>query len=158
MSLDVKAGVRIDPAQAKHAPAIARLHARLFDVPWSESSIRQMVDDASTIAFLALAHAGEPVGFAIGRTAADEAELLSIGVDPAWQNRGIGRLLVEALCKTSQRAPARRLYLEVAADNLPALRLYTTLGGQKIGLRKAYYERPERPAADAINLVIPLTD
>lgn len=158
MSVDVKAGVRIDPIQAKHATAIAQLHARLFDVPWSESSIRQMLEDTSTIAFLALAHSGEPVGFVIGRTAADEAELLSIGVDPAWQKRGIGRLLVESLCDASQRAKARRLYLEVAADNLPALRLYTTLGGQKVGLRKAYYERPEKPAEDAINLVIPLIE
>ncbi len=149
--------LRIEPAQAKDAAAISHLHARLFDAPWSESAIRQMLEDAATIAFLALAHSGEPVGFVIGRTAADEAELLSLGVHPTWQKQGIARLLVRALCDASQRAQARRLYLEVAAGNLPALRLYTGLGGQRIGLRKAYYERPEKPAEDAINLVIPLT-
>lgn len=158
MSLDVRAEVRIEPAQAKHATAIAQLHARLLEVPWSELSIRQMLEDTGTLAFVALTHSGEPIGFVIGRTVADEAELLSIGVGPAWQRRGIGRLLAEALCVASVRAQARRLYLEVAAGNLPALRLYTGLGGQNVGLRKGYYERPEKPAEDAINLVIPLTD
>jgi [ribosomal protein S18]-alanine N-acetyltransferase len=150
--------VRIEPARAEHAARIAQLHARLFDVAWSKSTIQQMLEDTHTIAFVAQAPAGAPIGFVIGRTVADEAELLSIGVDPAWQRRGIGRLLAEALCAASVGAQAHRLYLEVAAGNLPALRLYTALGGRNIGLRKGYYERPEKPAEDAVNLVIPLSD
>ena len=158
MSVSAAAEVRIEPARAEHAAAIAQLHAGLFEIAWPESTVRQMIGDTRTLAFVALTHSGEPIGFVIGRTVADEAELLSIGVGPAWQQRGIGRLLAEALCVASVRAQARRLYLEVAAGNLPALRLYTALGGQNVGLRKGYYERPEKPAEDAINLVIPLTD
>ena len=158
MSVRAAAEVRIEPARPEHAAGIAQLHARLFDVAWSESTVRQMIGDAGTIAFVAQAHSGAPIGFIIGRTVADEAELLSIGVDPMWQRRGLGRLLAEALCVASVGAQARRLYLEVAAGNLPALRLYTALGGQTIGRRKGYYDRPEKPPEDAINLVIPLTD
>ena len=158
MSVSAAAEVRIEPARAEHAPGIAQLHARLFEVAWSESTIQQMLEDTHTIAFVAQAHSGAPIGFVIGRTVADEAELLSIGVDPMWQRRGLGRLLAEALCDASVRAQARRLYLEVAAGNLPALRLYTALGGQNVGLRKGYYGRPEKPAEDAMNLVIPQSD
>jgi ribosomal-protein-alanine N-acetyltransferase len=158
VSVRAAAGVRIEPARAEHATGITQLHARLFEVAWSESTIQQMLEDTHTIAFVAQAHSGAPIGFVIGRTVADEAELLSIGVDPAWRRGGIGRLLAEALCDASVRAQARRLYLEVAAGNLPALRLYTALGGQTIGRRKGYYGRPEKPAEDAVNLVIPLTD
>ena len=157
MNAEATTQVRIAPANTEHAASITRLHAHLFDVAWSESAIRQMLEDVHTVALIAHANSGEPIGFVIGRAVADEAEVLSIGVDPAWQRRGVGRLLVEALCDASVRAQAHRLYLEVAASNLPALRLYAALGGQKIGLRKAYYGRREKPAEDAINLVIPLT-
>ena len=56
-------------------------------------------------------------GFVIGQIAGDEAEILSIGVAPEWQRRGIGRQMVEGLVRAARRAEVKRLFLEVAADN-----------------------------------------
>jgi ribosomal-protein-alanine N-acetyltransferase len=50
----------------------------------------------------------------------------------------------------------RRLYLEVAASNATALRLYQRLGFAEVGRRKNYYERPGNPPEDAINLSLAL--
>jgi ribosomal-protein-alanine N-acetyltransferase len=46
--------------------------------------------------------------------------------------------------------PAKKLFLEVAADNAAALKLYTKLGFAKVSERKGYYPRPDGTPATAI--------
>jgi len=48
------------------------------------------------------------------------------------------------------------MFLEVAADNEAALSLYQGLGFTPTGRRGGYYERSQRPAADALILRTPL--
>jgi ribosomal-protein-alanine N-acetyltransferase len=116
-----------------------------------------LLDHPGSTAFIA--RAGEPLataGFILGRLIADEAEILTLGVCESWQRRGIGQRLVEALGRAARKAEARRLYLEVAASNATAIRLYQKLGFAEIGRRKDYYERPGNPPEDAINLALAL--
>jgi ribosomal-protein-alanine N-acetyltransferase len=98
----------------------------------------------------------EPAGFIVGQIAADEAEILSIGVLPRFQHRGVGRLLVEALARAVKRAEVRRLFLEVAADNQAAFELYRALGFTAVGMRQGYYARPGAAPQDALVLALPL--
>ena len=63
------------------------------------------------------------VGFVLAQLAADEAEILTIGVAKDWQRKGIGRRLVEGVARAAQRAEAKKLFLEVAADNDAAMEL-----------------------------------
>ena len=51
---------------------------------------------------------------------------------------------------TAQKEGATQAFLEVAADNLAARRLYESCGFQEISLRKAYYTRKNAFAVDAI--------
>jgi ribosomal-protein-alanine N-acetyltransferase len=139
------------------AEELARLHSPLFSPAWSAESFRSLLDHPGSTAFLA--RAGDPLqtaGFILGRLVADEAEILTLGVCADWQQKGVGRRLVEALCRAAKKTEARRLFLEVAADNGPALRLYQRLGFQETGRRKGYYERQGAPAEDAINLALAL--
>ena len=53
----------------------------------------------------------------MGQLAADEAEILTIGVAKGWQKKGIGVRLVEGLARAVKRAEAKKLFLEVATDN-----------------------------------------
>ena len=92
------------------------------------------------------------VGFIIGQVMADEAEILSLGVAPELQRRGIGGMLVEAIKRATKRAEGKRLFLDVAADNAAAMALYTRLGFAEARRRKAYYPRKDGPAVDAIVL------
>ncbi|MFX8477565.1 GNAT family N-acetyltransferase, partial [Acinetobacter baumannii] len=82
----------------------------------------------------------EPVGFIIAQIPGDEAEILSVGVIDRWQRSGLGRRLVEGLIRAAQRAEARRIFLEVAVDNEPALRLYQSLDFERVGKRPRYYQ------------------
>ena len=139
------------------AEELARLHAPLFSPAWDAASFRLLLDHPGSTAFMA--RAGEPLataGFILGRLIADEAEILTLGVCENWQRRGIGQRLVEALGRAAKKAEARRLYLEVAAGNATALRLYQKLGFAEIGRRKGYYEHPGNAPEDAINLSLAL--
>ena len=92
----------------------------------------------------------------LAQLAADEAEILSIGVLPDWQRQGIGRRLVDGVARAVQRAEAKSLYLEVAADNDAALSLYSRAGFLGTGLRRGYYERPGSAPVDAVTLALRL--
>lgn len=144
-------------ASPELAGDISKLHGRLFDPPWDAESIAQLIEHPAAAAFVAQVR--EPktlVGFVIGQIAADEAEILSVGVAPEWQRRGIARHMIEGLVRAAERADVRRLYLEVAADNAAALRLYKGLGFAAAGRRKAYYRRPGGQPVDAIVLALDL--
>jgi ribosomal-protein-alanine N-acetyltransferase len=136
---------------------IAALHAKLFVPPWGEKSIAALIEHPAAAALVA--QVGEPkamAGFVIGQLAADEAEILSIGVAPEWQRRGLARTMIEGLARAATRADAKRLYLEVAEDNAAAAALYDNLGFAEVGRRKDYYQTSGAEPVDAVLLALKL--
>ena len=144
-------------ASPERAEEIAALHAKIFEPAWSADSIKSLLEHPAATSLVAVA--GEPkiaIGFIIGQLAADEAEILSIGVSPNWQRAGLGTRLLEGLARAARRGEAKRIFLEVAQDNAPAVALYQKLGFVEAGRRKRYYERPGSEAVDALTLVLTL--
>lgn len=158
-------GTPIDPkyvsllwAGPERSGEIAALHATLFNPAWSEESVLALLDHPAATAFVAVL-GGAPkqcVGFVIAQLAADEAEILSIGVDKDWQRKGIGRRLLDGVARAAQRAEAKKLFLEVAADNDAALELYRRAGFLGTGLRRGYYARSGGEAVDGVTLALKL--
>ena len=72
----------------------------------------------------------------LGRTPPFEYEIHTIGVDPAYQGRGIGRRLLDKLLNVAAGAV---VHLEVRTDNAPAIALYRSVGFADVGLRRRYY-------------------
>lgn len=145
-------------AGPEQAGEIAKLHAQLFNPAWTEESVRALLDHPASTAFMAMV-GGAPktcIGFVMAQLAADEAEILTIGVGKDWQRKGIGKRLVEGVARAAQRAEAKKLFLEVAADNDAAMELYRRAGFLGIGLRRGYYARPDGAAVDAVTLALKL--
>lgn len=130
----------IRPAGAESAPLLAVLHAEAFAPAdrWGAQAIALMLDLPGHVALLA-ATEEEPLGFAMGRVAADEAEVLTIAVRPAARRGGLGRLLMQSLAAEAARRGATALFLEVAEANTAARSLYAGLGAVPVGRRRAYY-------------------
>jgi [ribosomal protein S18]-alanine N-acetyltransferase len=147
--------VKIQEAGAFEAPVIAELHKQSFlggeaGEIWSEAAIAKILALPGAYGILAWARDagdGPPQGFALWRNAADEAEILSLGVAPAARRGGIGRALLRAIMARGSIGGVRRLYLEVAEDNLAAQGLYLAAGFSKVGRRRAYYRRPTGPVS-----------
>jgi [ribosomal protein S18]-alanine N-acetyltransferase len=72
----------------------------------------------------------------LGRTPPFEYEVHTIGVDPAYQGRGIGRRLLDEMLNFAAGAV---VHLEVRTDNEAAIGLYRSVGFAQVGLRKRYY-------------------
>ncbi len=139
----------LDPADAR---AVASIHAEGFARGWPAADIERMLADAAILGDGA-ATAGWPsqlIGFALSRIAADEAEILSIGVRRSWQGRGVAAgLLTRHLSRVGQRGAAA-LFLEVEDGNAPAIALYRRFGFSKVGERPSYYKKPDGRTANAI--------
>ena len=135
-----------------HGLAFAPLGERL----WTRQDMAELLASPGAVGWVAQS-AERAIGFALCRVAADEAELLTIAVDPEERRRGAGRALLTAVIDHARTASARSLFLEVGADNPAALALYGKAGLQAVGHRKAYYRRGEGPPADAIIMRLTLT-
>ena len=83
--------------------------------------------------------ASEPVAFAMHRSAADEAEIIAIGVVPPQRRRGIASGLLSHMIDDLRQAGVRTVFLEVAVENQGARALYGRYDFREVGLLKGYY-------------------
>ncbi len=127
---------------------LAALHAACFSDAWSAESFEQMLDAPGLFVKVA-ERDGRAVGFALGRAAADEAELLSICVLEAARRTGLGRILLERTALHAAELGAASLFLEVAHNNEAARALYNRLGFLVVGTRKSYYREQRGIHQDA---------
>lgn len=77
---------------------------------------------------LSLLRDGQIVGLAQGVVEGDWLGVYSVIVDESQRGRGFGMALMQAVMIWGWEAGARRSYLQVKTDNVPALRLYQRLG------------------------------
>lgn len=101
--------------------------------PWSATAIVALLADPAVHPHTA---AG---GFALGRTAGGESELLTIAVRPEARRRGMGAALLAAYEAAARDRGAGAMFLEVAEDNAAARALYDGAGWSEVGRRRAYY-------------------
>ena len=148
--------VRLAPLDYADLTRCAELERALFagDDPWSEGTLRAELDHGNHY-FGAHVDGVGLVGYAgvsVAGTVRDaEASVHTIGVDPEWQRRGIGRLLLGALLAVADEFAAP-IYLEVRTDNDAAIALYRAHGFVRIGLRRKYYQPS---GADAYTMARP---
>lgn len=146
-------GFRIWTAAREDADALARLEALAFGgKSWGADSVKESFVASRVTVLFGGESPARPQGFAVWRDIGDEAELLTIGVDPAARRRGLGAALLAAVVEAARQADVKRFFLEVSAENPGARALYERAGFAEVGLRKAYY----RDGGDAAVLALDL--
>ncbi len=144
------AAAAIRPARGADSFILSRLHRQGFDRPWGESEFEALIADRSVLGHVACVQGAAPIGFILSRLAADEAEVLSIVVERRNRGQGLARAILRQHMETLIRQRIRKLFLEVEAENEPAIRLYRRLSFNEIGRRKSYYRKADGSTADAI--------
>lgn len=145
-----KSPLVVRPAEMQDAAAIAAIHATGFDRPWGLIEFERLLAEENILAHAAAADEGGAQGFALSRLAADEAELLSIGVLPQRRGEGVAGRLLAAHREALLLNRIKVLFLEVKEGNQPALALYRRQGFTEVSRRQAYYRKADGSAATAI--------
>jgi ribosomal-protein-alanine N-acetyltransferase len=128
----------LTPADAARC---AELEKQLFDGddPWPARAFVAELE-AKHNHYVAARDDDKLVGYGgiarLGRRRPFEYEIHTIGVDPAYQGRGVGRRMLDELLKIAADSV---VHLEVRTDNATAVALYRSVGFTEVGLRKRYY-------------------
>ena len=134
--------MEIQPANILDLNALRRLENACFDKDaWSFLDLIAVLTWPEVIRLKAL-DSGEMIGFVASdsRSSDGVAWISTIGVDPRYQRRGIGRALLRA-CEAQIDPP--RMKLTVRISNQRAIALYEQEGYRMVDLWRGYYSDGE---------------
>jgi len=129
------------------AEELATLDAECFEPALSAAVYRHWLQFAYVSCWVV--RAGAPprtLGWAVCQRIEGEAEVLRLGVRPAWRGKGWGRALLRGLLDRLHADGAHRIFLEVRAGNAAAQALYRAAGFRETGRRSGYYANPPEDA------------
>ena len=113
---------------------LANLHQKCFpNKPWSADDFRDLKQSGCEIIM-------SENGFIVYRIVVDEAEIITIGVNPDFRRLGIASAMIGIIEKTIKNQGVKKLFLEVASNNIPGQKLYENCGFNRVGLRPKYYD------------------
>jgi ribosomal-protein-alanine N-acetyltransferase len=135
--------VIIAPMRTRDLRGVLRIEEAVFPQPWSHRLFVEELAQRKSRAYRAAWVGKTIVGFAGQMFVDDESHVNNIAVDPGWQGRGLGAVLLRDLIHTALDRGARHLTLEVRVGNDPALALYARFGLAPVGVRRDYYPTGE---------------
>lgn len=144
---------RIETATPTELLQLSRLHQTAFkaigQVGWTQQSLAQSCSLDGSLLMVAVSE-DQPVGFAMFRCVLDEAELITLAVDPEHQGKSIASKLMKWSDAQLTQQGVGSVFLEVRTDNRPAVRLYENIGFQSRSVRKDYYKMEDGSRVDGI--------
>ncbi|HUX68283.1 MAG TPA: ribosomal protein S18-alanine N-acetyltransferase [Terriglobales bacterium] len=136
--------LRIRPAQPQDLEAVAALARDCFGASaWSRAQW-QAIPPLRLLLAETPAHAC--AGYVVLQWAADQAELESLAVRPAFRRQGVGQALLAAGLAAARAAGVRQVFLELRESNAAALAFYQRHGFRSTGRRPGYYHSPPEAA------------
>lgn len=124
------------PASLAHTAVLAAIHAAAFPrrEAWGPDAISLQLAMPGVYGLL------DPRGgMLLARVTADEAEILTIAVEPSQRRQGLGAALLAAALAEAHNRGARAMLLEVSVTNAAARALYFGAGFAEVGRRAKYY-------------------
>lgn len=99
-----------------------------------EDDWRKRLERSGAKTFVALTEGGAPVGLIVGAPYDEDAGLFSMWVDSSERRKGIGSELVDAVILWARNHQFNRLLLDVADQNVSAIRFYESKGFTSTGI------------------------
>jgi ribosomal-protein-alanine N-acetyltransferase len=80
------------------------------------------------------------IGYCLYKTIDEQAEILKIAVHSSFRRQLYAQAMMEYMIKDCLGNGVKRIFLEVADDNIAAIKLYMSFGFEKLAERKNYYK------------------
>ena len=127
----------IDRLEEAHLDTIMGIESAAYAYPWS----RRIFLDCLRSGYPGWIYKadGELVAYAVFVQMIDEAHLLNICVRTESRGQGIARMMMQHLETECRRRALRSILLEVRLSNRVALKIYSDMGFNEIGVRRKYY-------------------
>ena len=132
------------PVDIFAADLLTALHEQSFDCPWTKTQFESLLKLPTTMGWMT------EKGLILCAKILDEMEILTFCVSPDYRKRGLGRELLEKLCRFAEQNNVKTIFLEVDATNAPAINLYRKTGFVPTGKRAGYYHIKQGITHDAL--------
>lgn len=142
----------IEKMTVAHIEEIARLEKECFSSPWSEDGLKSELDNKFARFYVAFLD-GQIAGYIGSHNVLGEVYITNVAVFPEFRRNGVGKALVEFLVDKMKSENAEFVTLEVRESNLNAISLYEKCGFEKVGKRKAFYEKPREDGVLMTNYI-----
>lgn len=110
--------------------------------PWTEKNFLETLD-LPNVQTQVWEERGHAVGFAVVQVIEGESYLQNIMVDPSRRRQGFGEKILQKVMMWAQQQGAADIWLDVEANNEPAVQLYTKAGFKIMERRKKSYPQGE---------------
>lgn len=131
--------IQIRKMQSADLPRVVEIEKQCFGERWTINAFANELSNTASCYFVGIQN-NTIIGYAGYWLILEEAHITTIGVEPRFQRRGFGEMMLLYMIEHAARAGAKWLTLEVRASNLSAQRLYEKYGFSSLGKRRAYYQ------------------
>lgn len=136
-----KHGMTLTDFSYIHLDGVSALEKICFHNPWSKADLKAQIDNKNSHFLVALD--GDTVAGYMGLQIIEkEGYVTNIAVLPQYRRQGIAHCLVIKSMKNEMDF----ITLEVRQSNIPAISLYASLGFERIGERRNFYQNPTENA------------
>jgi len=131
-------GVSFRPMTVADLDEVMAIERASFAYPWSSRFFLQEFQVQCARSVLAVVD-GKIAGYVLFWLLSYEVDIHNLAVRSEFRRRGIGKLLLREVVNEALRQCSLRVTLEVRKSNMPAQRLYQSVGFVATGVRRGYY-------------------
>jgi ribosomal-protein-alanine N-acetyltransferase len=125
---------------------VVQMDASSRVTPWSRQSFLQELQNPFSFCFTLkkeIDSHDQNIGFLCFRIVEEESEILNLVIHPKFRGKGLGKQLMKFYIDFCSQREIKTFYLETAASNQAAIRLYRSFSYSPIGVRPKYYQEKE---------------
>ncbi len=129
--------LRLRPMRESDVDAVMEVETSAYPYPWTAGIFHDCLRVGYCCWVCVLDR--KIIGHGVMSVVAGECHILNVCLHPNFQDRGLGRKLVNRLLSIARQRQADTAFLEVRESNLAALALYRSMGFHEVGIRRGYY-------------------
>jgi ribosomal-protein-alanine N-acetyltransferase len=146
-------GIRFRPLTTADMDEIMGIERTSYRFPWSQGFFLQELQVACARSILAEVD-GKIIGYVLFWLLPGTIDIHNLATHANYRRRGVARLLLSRVLGLAGEQSISRVTLEVRKSNLPAQKLYESMGFLTSGVRKGYYSDDGEDAL-AMSLELP---